>query len=69
MLIYEIQGKRYPSEPEADTKRKMLSKHPPDAEVIVWDFDSCYIGDYPCKPVEIERLKLNDLWNEGITDR
>lgn len=62
MLIYEIQGKRYPSEPEGEIKRKMLSKHPPDAEVIVWYFE--YIDEYPHKKVEIARLKLNDMWNE-----
>ena len=61
MLIYEIQGQRYPSEPEAETKRKMLSKHPPEAEVIVWDWDGIDIKEW----FEIARKKLNKLWNEG----
>jgi len=69
MLIYEIQGQRYPSEPEAETKRKMLAHHPPEAEVVVWDpftnfrdfADFSGYTDYK----EIDRMKLNELWNEG----
>jgi len=58
MLIYEIQGQRYP-EPEAETKRKMLRKHPPDAEVVVIEvFNGC--------ERYIKRLKLNELWDEGL---
>jgi len=60
MIIYEIQGQRYPSEPEEETKKKMLAKHPPDAEVIVWEVNMVPYSQRPDK--EIDRLKLNDLW-------
>ena len=69
MLIYEIQGKRYPSEPEAETKRKMLAHHPPEAEVVVWEKFETYERDknnlitFGVNEIEIDRLKLNELWN------
>jgi len=65
MLIYEIQGQRYPSEPEAETKRKMLAHHPPEAEVIVWDVFTFCPGLTSWSDTEIDRLKLNELWNEN----
>ena len=53
MLIYEIQGERFPAEPEKEAKRKALA-HPTEAEVIVWDGDEI-----------IDRMLLRDLFNES----